>query len=104
MLFVPLYLFLTFFLENEVSFDQVFIDACKGVVQHCIFLLLGVQTSYPVDCENLNYISSTSLPRQPGGTCGVGPLYVTTDNSDSASSTPTGTPSTVSPRSEVCTV
>ena len=99
------------FLESEVSFDQVFIDACRGVVQRCIFLLLGVRTSFPVDSENLCFIenvnetsSSTSLLRQPAGTCGVSPFQMTSDNNDSSSSTPTDTPTTVSPRSEVCTI
>lgn len=103
--------FFTSLSENEVSFDQVFIDACKGVVQRCIFLLLGVQTSFPVDSENLNFIENLNktsscmpLPRHPSGICGVGPLHMTTDSSDSATSTPTDTPSTVSPRSEVCTI
>jgi len=70
-----------------------------------------VKTSFPVDSEDLHFIETLNkssscmpLPRHPSGTCGVGPLYMTTNNSDSATSLPSNTPSTVSPRSEVCTM
>ena len=44
--------------------DQLFIDACKGVIRRCIFLLLGVCTSFPVDSELLSLIASASKVAQ----------------------------------------
>ena len=86
-------------LGGEVSSDQIFTDACKGVVQRCIFLLLGVQTSFPVDQENLTFIQNLNKTRS--STSLSGSLSVTDDDGPVHSTTNTGTSSTVNPSSEV---
>ena len=61
------------FLDCNGFSDHVFVDSCKAVLQRCIFLLLGVQTSFPVNQENLDFLqsvnktpSNTSLSRDVG--------------------------------------
>ena len=95
-----------FVLGNSDPLSQVFIDACKGVVQRCIFLLLGVRTSFPVDAESLYLIDEANKTSSDSYQCdgvasssNLGPLHIHTDTS--GNSTPADTPTNISPRSEV---
>ena len=92
-------IFILYLLGGEGSSDQVFIDACKGVVQRCIFLLLGVQTSFPVDQQNLTFIQNLCQTRSSSSLSRI--IHGGEDNS--AASSPADSPSTASLTSQVCT-
>lgn len=70
----------------DIPDERVFTDACKGVIQRCIFLLLGVRTSFPLHDEMLSVIANSSKTAPSDGhgldvTFGGGPLHVVIDDS-----------------------
>ena len=103
-LFFYLFLFLcAYSLDGECN-EQLFTDACKGVIQRCIFLLLGLRTSFPVDSELLSIITNANKAvrkQEVHGLTENSGLYICITES-TVSTSGSGSPGR-SPRSEVST-
>lgn len=56
---IQFHYFLAFILPEFFN-DQLFTEACKGVIQRCLFLLLYVRTAFPLDQDTLSFIANTN--------------------------------------------